>query len=1468
MRRAIRWTAGLFAGIAVLLVIAAILVVWLSRSQFGKERVRRIALDWLEDNVAGEVTLGRFTGGGLFEGLTVHEFAIHDSLGRPFVKVDSLSAGYDILDLLRGRISIGRIEAWGPVIHIERLPGDSLWNYERLFPSSPDEPPGTPRLIAFDHVRLHDAAANVRLPYEGSGDEAFDWVLEDAPGGTLRTIRFDSLQASLDHVRWESPSEPGRRIDIAELSGRAFVFRDAARIKDLAGTVTIVDSIASIDLRKFALPETHGKIEGRIVMNDDGERYDIRIDADRYTLHDMQWIHARIPAQGEGRAIVRITSENGGAFTWRAEDFTFDAPGTSLAGAAGVATGESLSLRDVDVRASPLDLTWLESTLGRDIPIAGTVAGTLTADGPLSSVQTSGDVRLASASGNASIRWTGNAALSGEIAVENLRADIASLDLRLVRAVQPAFPLDGRVSGRLELDGRLDQWLDVRSILTHQLGTGETTRLDGGGVVSQQGGAYVFDLAFDADPLALVTLARTAPSLERLSGEARGHIALAGTIDSLHVNADIVTAGGPLIADATIDRRGSSPRFVIQAATPGFDMAPLGLLSFETWFAGSATAQLEGSALDNLQGPVRVALDSAHVRGVPIQAAQLSASLASGTVRIDTAIVRSAGLTAEASGVLGLVAEQQGQVRMRVTGESLEALEAPVFGSVLDPTAPRIGGKVELEGTLSGSIEALDIAARVRLDRFFYESQSVAHADVAVTGQGLGSPGGTLRARAAFDSLRVADKGADSASITLEYSNGRVAGDAETWASGETALRVAGAFESADSARIIGLTELRFRSADRVWALADTATIRLANGIAQVEPVRIAPVAGAGVLHAEGTVAWEFGRATSGRALDFDLALEGMPFGELLALLSTPVEIEGDVSGTIRVAGTTAAPTLDADVTLLGVRYQNASLERVVADVAYGQGTIDATTIAFIGGRDVLSGSGTIPFDLAAPAGQRRPDREIEFTAQLDSFPAAFTLGPISGFTDVAGVIDGTFQIGGTSRDPNLSGALLLRRGAASVGASGVRYVDAEGTMRMNRELLVDIDLTASTAEPRGDRERVGTARVTGSIDLSSLADPGLDLTIHAQQIMAARRRDVDADITGSATITGSYRAPLVSGDITIDRANLYLDEIYRQYLIVQLEDPLLFNVIDTSLVSVRRILPESENPFVRNLRIENMTVAVSPGTWVRSREMDVEVSGNLNVTVNRQRQDMVLSGTLDVIRGSYRLTYPGIPFARVFEVREGTINFAGTQGFNPNLQITAAYTAPARGGEPLEISAVVSGSLGDLRVSLQSDADPPISESDLASYLFFGAPTYAIGVGSSRGVESLGSGLFAATGLGYFASGLQTLAQNFGIVDYVGVTAAEAGTPGSQTGLGGLFANTRIELGRYLSPRLFVAYTQRLASAGSGAGVRLEWRLTPTYTLELFAEDRFARSTIVGLSQALEARKIYGFFLYREWSY
>jgi hypothetical protein len=83
-----------------------------------------------------------------------------------------------------------------------------------------------------------------------------------------------------------------------------------------------------------------------------------------------------------------------------------------------------------------------------------------------------------------------------------------------------------------------------------------------------------------------------------------------------------------------------------------------------------------------------------------------------------------------------------------------------------------------------------------------------------------------------------------------------------------------------------------------------------------------------------------------------------------------------------------------------------------------------------------------------------------------------------------------------------------------------------------------------------------------------------------------------------------------------------------------------------------------------------------------------------------------------------------------------------------------------------------------------------------------------------------------------------------------------------------GFFSGTKLELGRYLTPRLFVTYVQRLNSTSNDPGVRLEWRFIDTFTAELFALDRFARAPSFGLSRAIAARREYGLFLFREWGY
>ena len=81
------------------------------------------------------------------------------------------------------------------------------------------------------------------------------------------------------------------------------------------------------------------------------------------------------------------------------------------------------------------------------------------------------------------------------------------------------------------------------------------------------------------------------------------------------------------------------------------------------------------------------------------------------------------------------------------------------------------------------------------------------------------------------------------------------------------------------------------------------------------------------------------------------------------------------------------------------------------------------------------------------------------------------------------------------------------------------------------------------------------------------------------------------------------------------------------------------------------------------------------------------------------------------------------------------------------------------------------------------------------------------------------------------------------------------------------LISGTNLEVGRYWGP-LYIGATQRLGVNDFEPGFRLEWTLNQTFTAELFGEDRFAREPGFGGLRAADFRKVYGFSLFRDWSY
>ena len=85
-------------------------------------------------------------------------------------------------------------------------------------------------------------------------------------------------------------------------------------------------------------------------------------------------------------------------------------------------------------------------------------------------------------------------------------------------------------------------------------------------------------------------------------------------------------------------------------------------------------------------------------------------------------------------------------------------------------------------------------------------------------------------------------------------------------------------------------------------------------------------------------------------------------------------------------------------------------------------------------------------------------------------------------------------------------------------------------------------------------------------------------------------------------------------------------------------------------------------------------------------------------------------------------------------------------------------------------------------------------------------------------------------------------------------------------SGTTGLLYGTEIEIGRYLTPDLFVKVTQPLG--GRLPGLTIDYAFLPAWRIEFKTEDRFNRYASYGYSFSTYSSRTWGMMLFREWEF
>lgn len=235
----------------------------------------------------------------------------------------------------------------------------------------------------------------------------------------------------------------------------------------------------------------------------------------------------------------------------------------------------------------------------------------------------------------------------------------------------------------------------------------------------------------------------------------------------------------------------------------------------------------------------------------------------------------------------------------------------------------------------------------------------------------------------------------------------------------------------------------------------------------------------------------------------------------------------------------------------------------------------------------------------------------------------------------------------------------------------------------------------------------------------------------------------------------------------------------------------------------------------------------MGPDVWLRSSEANIQLDGS--IVVSRSFEDDLpryrIDGTLRALRGNYKLALGNgvVAVTRDFRVTRGEVRFFGTPDFNPEMDVVAEYVARSEQGAPLTVRANIEGTLLYPRLRLSSDANPPLTETEIASYLMFGragAPELGLG-GAASQAQVIGGSVLSGVG--------KALVSQLGLpINYLTITPG-TGRASSQGGT----SSARLEAGAQLNERTFLTLNAGLCEVLTSklVGVTLEYRLSSMWS-------------------------------------
>jgi translocation and assembly module TamB len=1512
--------------VVAVIAVAFVTTLVLSSSDWGRERVRRFVLGQMQRFVHGQVTIGRVRG-NLLTGATLDAFAIRDSLGQPFVAAEQVSARYSILQLLTWKIDLRNVHVVRPVVVVDRPP-EGKWNYQLIFPPSDTTKSKQARGRGFPWIVFHDVTVLdghlvLRTPWKPDktlSRAAQDSSIREALGGGKRVmvvpvgngfqkiIELREVTARAPLVRITQPGFHDRLAQIASLNMVALPFRPpAAIVEDLLGNIRFNNDSAWWQNIAVRMPSSSLRGDGRYTFSSG----DMKLSAQARpgAFADFRWLFPRYPSEGGGPLDFWL-DWRGTTQEYVVKNADLRTQGARLRGDFAISFADTFAIHDTDVRFANVSTKLIEQFVGGfHAPRRGTMDGQLTIVGGRNAMQMVGNVAFHDQIDGTS-RVAGRGALGfvhGDLRMQNVRVRVDPLQVALLKALGPSLdetlrPVGGTLSGQVSINGSTKTALAIVGDVEHR-DRGGASHLKGS-IGVQLARTNALNIAVQAQPLALGEVGLFVPALG-LRGSASGPIHLQGPLANLRLATALrLSDGGTINASGRLNLAGRTKSYDLAGGMQVFNLNAVVAKAPRTSLTASVRARGTGFQPATMQGAFAADFATSTWDSVTIDSGSVRVAIGNGVAHVERLTARASNTRIDASGTFGLAAGRTGELRYSVAIDSLGAYNKWIPGAQSGIERPRsalvsraleraradslriasateveraatgrampkvvadtprsiarsvLSGKLYAAGTLRGNVKNFDLRGRLTADNLIARGNSA---------RTLRSEYAWTNARTPSSAIVVALEGSQISvkGFAFDTLEGRLAYHRPT---GEIQVAVRQGDERDYSARgsfVVGskrevrINDLALRMDTTVWRLAHVAIIHWHPDGMELHDVEFRSNKG-GLVYANGMV------PTAGNA-NLVLDIQNFQIADVATFLQSDLPLRGILTARGVLEGNMRDPRFRGAAGLVNGNYNGSVIPNFQSTFTYANASLvaHAEAIGKTGPPSVIADA-TLPINLALSGvtGPRLLELPMRVEMRGDSLPLDLIPAVTDAVASIRGKASGTFVMGGTLARPSFAGAVSWKNGSMKIVPTGVTVHDITASIRMARD-TVFVDSIAGVSGK-------GPVRLAGHLYVGDWRAPEFDLHLVGDEAEILHNDHGRLDANVGLSLTGPFKNAYVAGAVHIRQGVGYIPESSHKSL-VNPGDPAVFAVMDTAVMNDRELFPV-ESPLLANMRID-VDVTINRNTWLRSRDANIEMYTEEPVRVHREADALALTGVISTDRGEYSF------LSKTFQIKRGSATFVGGPELNPSLQATGEYEVALTGRPNFNVRVLIGGTMQKPKLTLESDAQPPISQSDLLSYLAFGRSSSSLlqqensglsGVSTATGnLIGVGAALatqrMAAVALGVMADEVEGEATKGLGADVFNITPSDV--PIELGAVGSFLQSTRVEAGKYLSPYLFMAVQTQLY-LNTWPGMRAQYRTSKGWRYEASVETRYQLQPPSLLFQPIPPRTSFGAFIIREWRF